>query len=211
MQVSNDKEEGSSTGVKRRRKNHAPTAQGPAATAAQPKQDAPAAVRSSTVIRRVQAIVHVKREESYSDEEASLRKGTGAASTSQNAAASSVAIKKKEESAEYQRFLRTPRRNIIEDEPEDEERHCEEEDEREIRDQIVASGSDPLFDSGHPRQQGAQRSRFRQRGRINYREDDDCEEVEDEDDDDELMMGAEVCFISLTIHSICSFSVLFHL
>ncbi|KAH9480315.1 hypothetical protein JR316_0006913 [Psilocybe cubensis] len=191
LQAGNDRGEGSSTGVKRVKKNLASSVQQSAVPAALPKEDAPATIRSSTVIRRVQAVVHVKREESCSGDEAFLRDNVGIAPTYQNVATTSTTtIKKKEESEEYQRYLRTPRRKIIEDESEDEEQQNE--DEQEIDAQIVDSGSGAWPDAGRPRQQSGQR-RFRQRNRINYKEDGDSEveEDEDEDEDDELMMGAE--------------------
>ncbi|PPQ87556.1 hypothetical protein CVT25_006199 [Psilocybe cyanescens] len=189
MQANNDQEEGSSTGAKRPRKNHTNTnanastsstsTQGPTTVAAQQKPDAPATVRSSTVIRRVQAVIHVKREESYSEEEDPRHEASGAASAStlQNAS-SSTTVKKKEESVEYQRYLRTPRRKIVEDEQYEDE------------DEDIDLGSDPLSGAAGRHQQRNQRSRFRQRSRINYQEEDD-DDNEEEDEDDELMMGAE--------------------
>jgi len=127
----------------------------------------PAHIRSSTVIRRVQAVINVKRE----DSEDEYPENVGHKET--------VSTKKKEESIQIaftpaasaekhgQHPRRwTPRSRVIHDEDEDEVSDGE-------------SDSDDL---------PAEKARLRRRGQINYREDED-----DDDEDDELMMGSQVC------------------
>lgn len=137
----------------------------------------PAHIRSSTVIRRVQAVINVKRE----DSEDEYPENVGHKET--------VSTKKKEESiqiaftpaasaekhGQHQRRW-TPRSRVIHDEDEDElsEGQAEESDLDDLP---------------------AEKARLRRRGQINYREDED-----DDEEDDELMMGSQVCsgFFSFT-------------
>jgi hypothetical protein len=156
-------EETSTTNSKRPRKSN---------TTAHNTQQAepPAHIRSSTVIRRVQAVINVKRE----DSEDEYPENVGHKET--------VSTKKKEESiqiaftpaasaekhGQHQRRW-TPRSRVIHDEDEDEVSEG----------QAGESDSDDL---------PAEKARLRRRGQINYREDED-----DDEEDDELMMGSQVC------------------
>ena len=129
----------------------------------------PAQIRSSTVIRRVHAVINVKRE----DSEDEYPENVGHKET--------VSMKKKEESVQiaftpaasiekqgqHQRKW-TPRSRVIHDEDEDEVSEG----------QAGESDSDDL---------PAEKARLRRRGQINYREDE-----EDDEEDDELMMGSQV-------------------
>jgi len=130
----------------------------------------PAQIRSSTVIRRVQAVINVKRE----DSEGEYPENAGHKET--------VSMKKKEESiqltftpaasvekqGQHQRKW-TPRSRIIHDEDDDD----------------VSEGLDGESDSDDP---PVEKVRLRRRGQINYREDED-----EDEEDDELMMGSQVC------------------
>jgi len=153
----------SSANSKRPRKNN---------TNSQNKQQAepPAQIRSTTVIRRVQAVVNVKREDS--DDECP-----------QNLGHNEVVLTKKKEGSIQVAFTpaasverqalprkRPPRSKVINDEDEHEGSEG----------RAWGSGSDDLL--------SVEKVRLRRRGQINYREDE-----EDEDDDDELMMGSQVC------------------
>ncbi|KAF9568793.1 hypothetical protein CPC08DRAFT_702388 [Agrocybe pediades] len=137
---------------------------------------APSTVKS-TVIRRVQAVVNVKREESYDDE-------LSDAIAEQAATSTSSASKKKSESSDQQRYLRTPRPRIIQDEDDEEE----EEAAKSLSLYSSADAEEGREDRGPKTRYTEERGRFRQRSRINYQESDDEEEDEEED---ELMMGAE--------------------
>ena len=130
----------------------------------------PAHIRSSTVIRRVQAVINVKREESEDE----YPDNVGHKET--------VSTKKKEESlqiaftpavsvekqSQHQRRW-TPRSKVIHDEDEDD----------------ASEGQAGESDSDDP---PAEKVRLRRRSQINYREDE-----EDDEEDDELMMVSQVC------------------
>ena len=116
----------------------------------------------SALIRRVQAVVHVKREESDYD---SAEDFSATADIVKDDAASSdgneiVGTNKR-------RFSRRSRK-IIED------------DDYTMGQDYLAADANPILESRHLRHRNAV---------ANYREED---EDEDDDDDDELMMGAEV-------------------
>jgi len=132
--------------------------------------EAPAQIRSSTVIRRVQAVINVKRE----DSEGEYPENVGHKET--------VSTKKKEESIQLMftpavsverqgqhQPKWTPRSRVIHDEDDDE----------------VSEGLDGESDSDDL---PVDKARLRRRGQINYREDED-----EDEEDDELMMGSQVC------------------
>lgn len=153
-------------------------------------QEAPT-IRSSTIIRRVQAVINVKREESYDDEAPEEM-------AAQAAMSSSSTMKKKSESTDQHRYLRTPRR-VIRDE--------DEEEEEEAAASLYGSGSgsvsvDPEDENRGPktRYTNQERNRFRQRSRVNYRE---SEDDEDDEEEDELMMGVGVS--STAIPTVCKY------
>jgi hypothetical protein len=153
-------ESASSANSKRPRKNN---------TNSQNKQqgEPPAHIRSTTVIRRVHAVVNVKREDSDDEypghnEVVSTKKKEESIQVAFTPAASV------ERQAPLQR-KRLPRSKVINDE-----------DEEEVSEgQAWASGSDDL--------PPMEKARLRRRSQINYREDED-----DEEEDDELMMGSQV-------------------
>ncbi|KIM43118.1 hypothetical protein M413DRAFT_9890 [Hebeloma cylindrosporum] len=130
--------------------------------------DPPAHIRSSTVIRRVQAVINVKQE----DSEGEYPENVGHKET--------VSTKKKEESiqiaftpaasvekqGQHQRKW-TPRSRVIHDEDEDDASDG----------QAWGSDSEDV---------PVKKTNLRQRGQINYREDED-----DDEEDDELMMGSQ--------------------
>ncbi|KAF8908863.1 hypothetical protein CPB84DRAFT_1766175 [Gymnopilus junonius] len=129
------------------------------------KSDPPVqpSVRSSTIIRRVHAVLEVKREDD-SEDESPL---PGPSTTRRP----SVSVKKKEESVDQQRYLRTPRPKIISD------------DEDEV---VEVAVSDTERGQRSRQHQPQEKIHLRQRSRINYREQDD-----DDEEEDELMLGAE--------------------
>ncbi|KDR82788.1 hypothetical protein GALMADRAFT_238322 [Galerina marginata CBS 339.88] len=158
LHANGELEDSSSASVKRPRKSNT------SVQSAQ-KADSQASSVRSTVIRRVQAIVQVKREDDSEEDE----------SPEISTVRTSVALKKKEESIDQQRYLRTPRPGVI---------HYDADDG--VSDGSASgSGSDDGHGQGN-RHRTQEKGRFRQRSRINYREDDDEDEEEDE-----LMMGAE--------------------
>ena len=134
-----------------------------AATSSSHRLDSQTPVAShSALIRRVQAVVHVKREESDYD---SAEDFSAAANIVKDDAASSDG--NEIAGTNKRRFSRRSRK-IIED------------DDYNMVQDYLAADANPILESRHLRHRNAI---------ANYREEDD---EDDDDDDDELMMGAEV-------------------
>ncbi|KAF9533246.1 hypothetical protein CPB83DRAFT_890353 [Crepidotus variabilis] len=157
-------------------------------------------IRSSTVIRRVQAVVHVKREEDTEDEGAGGAIGGTSKSGSAKPNGTVVKRKKKEESLEgggkkmlnnrkkgIARGRSRSKRVITEDEGEPEEEEEGENDSRRGTERSASQDDDADEEEGSEERGDADKNyNLRKPYRPNYLEEDD-----EEDDDDELMMGAE--------------------
>jgi len=162
---------------KKRSAAHNPSSKGQAtglAQTQQQQQQAPASsntgnpttIRSSTVIRRVQAVVHVKREEDVKESDAVVDLPSSASAP--------AAASEKTGSVPRRRLVSRKGTAVFSDDEGGEEGSAEEEvDEREGVSEN-RSGSGTVYNLRNP-------------SRINYQED---------EEEDELMMGAEVRLIS---------------
>jgi hypothetical protein len=158
---------------------HNPSSKGQATGIAQTQQQQqvpassttgnPPTIRSSTVIRRVQAVVHVKREEDVKESDAVVDLPSSASAPAATAG--------KTGSVPRRRLVSRKGAAVFSDDEDSEEGSAEEEvDERKGASE-GRSGSAIVYNLRNP-------------SRINYQEN-----IEDEEDD-ELMMGAEVRLIS---------------
>ncbi|KAF8964363.1 hypothetical protein BDZ97DRAFT_902787 [Flammula alnicola] len=169
-QANEELQEVASTSVKRPRKSN---------TGAQNVQRSDAQLssttRSTTVIRRVQAVIHVKREDDSEDDSPDSQTNKASTSYAKKEESLGAAFAPTGDKRRLSTSRRTPRSKVIHDDPDDD-----------MSDEHASGSESDEF--GHANGYNPpDKARLRNRSHINYREDED----EDDEEEDELMLGAE--------------------